>query len=320
MTKPRPSDVFFFSCPRTLSNLFVKLLSQQQGWEESGYYMHNAFLYGLENWSKEPDAVASPEQRQEFIKQLRESFVKMEEARETAHKNGNALFLKSHINQVWEPSPIFEATKGGEYAAEFTLADDPAAAPPRTNPTLLADEYLTSFVPVFLVRHPALILDSWYRTEARAGHTPDLRLMTRVRSLSPELTRQMYDWYAKLVADSDRELAPGSRGVPIVVDADDILEGDTVHRLAKTIGMDPAQVLESWESKPTDGLIPMVKSYVQGIWESTGIDKSKSSKFLDVEEKYKSWYELYGDEVGDHLVNLTKEFLPAYEYLKSKKM
>lgn len=185
---------------------------------------------------------------------------------------------------------------------------------------MLADDFLASFVPVFLVRHPALVLDSWYRTELRAGSPPNLALTTRTNAMAFNLARELYDWYAKLVANSDKELAVGNPGVPIVVDADDILEGDTVRRLTETLGMDPKQVLQSWESKSTDGLIPMMKSYVEGIWESTGIDTSKSSKGLDLEAKYKSWHELYGDEVGDFLENKTKEFLPDYEYLKSKTM
>ncbi|OAA67729.1 hypothetical protein LEL_10352 [Akanthomyces lecanii RCEF 1005] len=321
MTKSRPSDVIFLSCPRTLSNLLVKLLSEQEGWEESGYYLHNAYLYGQEQFNQSADAEAPPETRKEFVRQLREGFAKMEAARETAHSNGNALFLKSHVAQIWEPSTLFEATKGGEYAAEFTLSDEPPAAP-RTNPTMLTDEFLLSFVPVFLVRHPALMVDSWWRTETRAGSPPDLTLTTRQRGHGLGLARQLYDWYAALGAasDDDGALVPGSRAVPIVVDADDILEGDTVHRLAETVGMDPAQVLESWEAKSTEGLVPMHKSYVQGIWESTGIDKSKSARFMDLEAKYRGWRELYGDEVGNAMAKVTESYMPDYEYLKSKKM
>ncbi|XWW97827.1 hypothetical protein V2A60_005814 [Cordyceps javanica] len=323
MTKPRPSDVFFLSCPRTLSNLLVKLLSQQQGWEESGYYLHNAYMYAYENFSQSVDAEAPPEKRQEYVRQLRESFAKMEAAREAAHNNGNALFLKSHCAQIWEPSILFEATKDGEYAAEFTLFDEPpGAAPPRTNPTMLTDAYLLSFVPVFLVRHPALMVDSWWRTETRAGSPPDPALTTRARAHGLGLARQLYDWYAGLAAASDDEAAtaPGRPGVPIVVDADDVLEGDAVHRLARTVGMDPAQVLESWAPRSTEGLVPLHKSYVQGIWESTGVDKSKSARCLDLEAKYRGWRETYGDEVGGFMVKLTESYLPDYEYLKSKRL
>lgn len=324
MTKPRPPDVFFFSCPRTLSNLLVKLLSQQQGWEGSGYYLHAAYIYALRNFSYSVDAEAPPEKRQEYVRQLREGFAKMEAARETAHRNGNASFLKSHCAQIWKPSSLYEATKNGQFAAEFTLFDDddaPLAA--HTNPTMLPDTYLLSFVPIFLVRHPALMVDSWIRAETRAGHAPDPSLTTRARSLGLGLARSLYDWYARAVLESasasDEEL-PGCKGVPIVLDADDVLEGGTVRRLAAVIGMDPAQVLRGWEAQSTEGMVPLDKSYMQGIYESTGIDTSKSARRLDTEAMYRSWRETYGEEVGEYMVKVTESYLPDYEYMKSKKM
>lgn len=338
MTKQRPHDVFFLSNPRTLSNLFVKLLSAQSGFEESGYYLHNGFEYALRNFGWVVGAKAEPEMRQEFVRLLREGYGKLLDARESAHNNvksnhppkprlrlfnidpqGNAMFLKSHVNQIWEPSPFYEGTRSGEYAAEFTLTEQPPAVP-SSNPTMLTDDFLTSFVPVFLIRHPVLVVDSWYRTDVRAGITPDLALTCRKNGLSYEFTRKLYDWYVGLVADSDTAMRPGDKAFPLVLDADDVVEGGVVQRFAKTVGMDPEQVLSSWEAKSTEGLDSIKKSYVQGIWESTGVDKSKSSKFLDVEAKYKSWRELYGKEVGDYLVALSEEFMPDYEYMKSKKM
>jgi hypothetical protein len=62
MTKSRPADVFFFSCPRTLSNLLVQLLSGQTGWETASYALHDAFQYGLCNLS-DRDVEPSAEKR-----------------------------------------------------------------------------------------------------------------------------------------------------------------------------------------------------------------------------------------------------------------
>ncbi|KAM0669279.1 hypothetical protein MY8738_004311 [Beauveria namnaoensis] len=342
MTKPRPSDVFFFSCPRTLSNLLVKLLSQQQGWEGSGYYFHSACIYAVENFSCSVDAEAPPEKRQEFVRQLREGFAKMEAARDKAHRNGNALFLKNHCAQIWKPSFLYEATKNGQFAAEFTLDDDDDDddddAPPRahTNPTMLTDAYLVSFVPIFLIRHPALMVDSWFRASTRAGHPPDPCLTTRARGRGLGLARELYDWYAARLlttATSDESRSrsrsssspptpptPGCKGVPIVVDADDVLEGDTVPRLTAVIGMDPAQVLRGWEAQSTEGMVPLDKSYMQGICDSTGIDTSKSARRLDIDAMYRSWRETYGHEVAEYMVKVTESNLPDYEYMKSKKM
>ncbi|KAM3501775.1 hypothetical protein MY10362_005290 [Beauveria mimosiformis] len=325
MTKPRPSDVFFFSCPRTLSNLLVKLLSQQEGWEGSGYYFHSARMYAVENFSYSADV--PPEKRQEFVRQLREGFAKMEAAREKAHRNGNALFLKNHCSQIWKPSSLYEATKNGQFAAEFTLDDDASPAA-HTNPTMLTDTYLVSFVPIFLVRHPALMVDSWFRTSTRAGHPPDPCLTTRARGRGLGLMRALYDWYVArlMTATSDEEQSPpppptpGCKGVPIVVDADDVLEGDTVARLTAIIGMDPAQVLREWEAQSTEGMVPLDKSHMQDLCDSTRIDTSKSARRLDIKAIYRSWRETYGEEVADYMVKVTESYLPDYEYMKSKKM
>ncbi|OAA37498.1 hypothetical protein BBO_07528 [Beauveria brongniartii RCEF 3172] len=255
MTKPHPSDVFFFSCPRTLANLLVKLLSQQQGWKGSGCYFHSARMYAVENFSYLVDAEAPPEKRQEVTPSS-----------------------SKPLRAIWKPSSLYEATKNGQFAAEFTLDDD---APPaaHTNPTMLADTYLVSFVPIFLVHHPALMVDSWFRASTRASHPPDPCLTTRA----------LYDWYAArlITATSDEEQSPptptpGCKGVPIVVDADDVLEGDTVARLTAIIGMDPAQVLREWEAQSTEVMVPLDKSYMQDLCDSTGIDTSKSARRLDI--------------------------------------
>ncbi|KGQ06936.1 hypothetical protein BBAD15_g7724 [Beauveria bassiana D1-5] len=338
MTKPRPSDVFFFSCPRTLSNLLVKLLSQQQGWEGSGYYFHSACMYAVENFSYSVDAEAPPEKRQEFARQLREGFAKMEAARDKAHRNvRQRLVPKKPLRANLET--LFPVRSHQERPIRRRIHPRRRRRRrPHTNPTMLTDAYLVSFVPIFLIRHPALMVDSWFRASTRAGHPPDPCLTTRA-SIDPCLTtrargrglglaRELYDWYAAMLlttATSDESRSPppptlGCKGVPIVVDADDVLEGDTVPRLTAVIGMDPAQVLRGWEAQSTEGMVPLDKSYMQGICDSTGIDTSKSARRLDIEAMYRSWRETYGDEVAEYMVKVTESDLPNYEYMKSKKM
>lgn len=86
MAKSRPADVFFLTCPRTLSNLLVKLLSEQTGWEHLGYFLHGAFQYGLGNLT-ECDVKPAEEKIQEYLTKLRAGYQKMLAARENAHEN-----------------------------------------------------------------------------------------------------------------------------------------------------------------------------------------------------------------------------------------
>ncbi|KAM3431533.1 hypothetical protein MY4824_007052 [Beauveria thailandica] len=158
---------------------------------------------------------------------------------------------------------------------------------------MLPDNYFVSFVPIFLVRHPALVVDSWFRASTTACHPPDPCLTARARCTT---------------------------GVPIVVDADDVLEGDTVPRLTAVIGMDPAQVIRGWEAQSTEGMVPLDKSYMQGICDLTGIDTFKSARRLDIDDMYRSWRETYGEEVAEYIAKVTESYLPDYDYMKSKKI
>ncbi len=200
-----------------------------------------------------------------------------------------------------------------------------AFALPRTNPTLLSDEMPLSFAPVFLIRHPALVVESYYRA-IDFPSAPDLWRSNAPWSTSLHFTRALFEWYeaAALSSPSAATAEAGklsrSKTHPIVVDADDILESDTVQRLAEMIDMDPEQILQQWDAQSTEGLDPGKKRYVKGPWDSTGIDMSKSSRGLDLETKFGSWNELHGVDVGEALADLTKGQMGDYMWLKSRKI
>lgn len=208
-------------------------------------------------------------------------------------------------------------------ASAFTVEPEASSsASTGTNPTMLSDEMLLSFVPVLLIRHPALVVDSYYRAKG-FSNVADLCQSYVTYSTSMHFTRALFEWYAATAASKSASAAVdiqlARKWYPILIDADDILEGDTVQRLAKAIGMDPDQILEQWEARSTDGLEPKKRRFVQGMWGSTRIDKSKSSKGLDLEAKFKSWNELYGMEVGKVLADLTNSHMRDYLWLKSHK-
>ncbi len=223
--------------------------------------------------------------------------------------------------EVTNPSPFFASFRSetcpSTVAAEL---ESSLSSSPRTNPTLLSDDTLLSFAPVFLIRHPALVAESYYRAKGSLS-AADLRQSNAPFSTNLRFTRALYEWYEAAAAsppatDSNSQ----RRRRPILVDADDLLEGDTVQRLATALGMDPAQILRQWEPQSTEGLAPDKKPFVQDMWESTCIDKSKSAKGLDLEAKLKSWNELHGDEMGKVLADLTVSRMEDYMWLKSRKL
>ncbi|KAM3483287.1 hypothetical protein MY8738_003362 [Beauveria namnaoensis] len=173
-------------------------------------------------------------------------------ARKNAHENGRAFFTKSHIVELVNPSLFFAGLQSDASPSTVSVElQTLLSSASRTNPTLLSDETLLSFVPLFLIRHPALVVDSWYRAK---GHPPVVVLRESLLvpySVGVQLTRALFDWYTVAAASSSvsataacTNMLLGRKSYPIVVDADDLLQGDTVQRLARTIGMDPAQILQ----------------------------------------------------------------------------
>jgi hypothetical protein len=100
MTKSRPADVFFLSCPRTLSNLLVKLLSEQAGWETASYHLHDAFQYGLYNLN-DRDVERPAENLNQYVEMLRAGYQKMLAAREDAHKKVSLSSIKDDMSVLY---------------------------------------------------------------------------------------------------------------------------------------------------------------------------------------------------------------------------
>lgn len=189
----------------------------------------------------------------------------------------------------------------------------------KTNPTFLPDYILTSVIPIFTIRHPALVVESWYRTESRALEPHTSAKIWRFLP-SYDFLREVYDWFLQRCP----EQMQGNRGQgpfhPIIIEADDILEeNQTIEKLCKLINMESALVPSEWDVQelPTDAYI---RSYVQGLFTSTSIDKSKSGKGLDLQHKYQDWRDEFGTETADYLITLTERDLANYFYLREKRL
>lgn len=221
---------------------------------------------------------------------------------------GKSCFFKNHTMSTFDPSALSHEIYGGEKAPAMTLSDNEA---PKTNPTLFSDDFCRTWTPVFLIRHPAQMVESFYRAEARV-HPVNLERKENQTYISLGYSRQLYDWY---INNSDIK--------PIVLEADDVLEeGPSMTRMCEQVGMDPARLVHSWaakEVKDTD-VNPFLKSYMEGLWQSTGIDKSKMSKGLTVDGKYLQWKNELGDEIADKLRDMVDKAMDDYNYLYARKL
>lgn len=234
------------------------------------------------------------------------------------------LFIKNHVVQIWEPSRLSQSIWGDALPPPFpfpgSTTDDDTTLTARTNPTILSDAFLNSIQPVFIVRHPALAFESWYRTESGSGTgTVDISDRSWGFYMSYTYSRQLYDWFASQAAEaSDGDAAP-----LILVDADDIINETSITKLCQLCGMDPSLLRTQWDvTAPKDGedVTQRHLSYMGGLWNSTSIDKSKTSEAVELDDKHQKWVTEFGQVVADELRKRSEEAMDDYLYLKSKRL
>lgn len=185
----------------------------------------------------------------------------------------------------------------------------------KTNPTIFPDAYLKAWSPVFLIRHPALAFESWYRAESSA-RTIDLSDRSWAFFTSFQYSRQLHDWFLEN-ASHDEPTA-----IPAVVEADDMLENPlTIVKLCDFLGMDPKYILNKWDTiKAPEGAGRRELSFMTTYWSSTTIDKSKTSHGLDLCSKRQLWKDEFGAKTANELWQLVEAAMPDYLYLKNRKI
>lgn len=225
-------------------------------------------------------------------------------------KNHNHL-IKNHVAHVWKRELLWQNIYPGNQSDSY-VRDDPSTHD--VNPTVFADNFFKTWQPIVLIRHPALVFESWYRAEIRVR---PINILDKSWELYVTLRylRQLYDWLSTR-AYSGQSLPP------VVMDADDIMaNGAAMQKLCLLCGMDPSLVRSEWGTLDTGKVLSTRhESYMSGFWNSKGIDKSRIAEGLDLERKYAAWNEEFGGEVTAQMKLWVEEAMPDYEYLKSQSL
>jgi hypothetical protein len=186
--------------------------------------------------------------------------------------------------------------------------DQPAS--PHTNPTSLPDHFLLSMQPIFLIRHPALMLPSYLRASKLIRpdvHPSDPRSAIH---MTLRYTRELYDWYLENAIDG-RE----SR----VIDADDVMTNPAaVRQLCTETGLDPDALQYEWEEVVDNR--PKWKVFTARINASKGIIEGLDARSLDVEMEMKKWVNEWGEDEAESLARYVEGAMGDYEYLKGKRV
>jgi hypothetical protein len=319
---------WLLTCPRTASNLLVKMLNlNEQGVRPAhhgGYFylptVEKHFLLEkkpIDTWTEEEHASTDGN-----IQQCSQRFLDYIAA---AEQEGQKVFVKEHSIMLNHPRAENHYLNGSKETRAITEATPipikgiPEPTRSQFNLTLFPDEFLKTWNPTFLIRHPALMIPSLYRT---CKCEMDFNGISRPKQepCPTELTlrwhRTLYEFFAEHFANDSVW--------PIVLDADDIMMSpQLVSKYAKLAGLDDSKVLRSWEKaeeKEVNKLSTIEQRMLSSINASTTIDSSKIAGNVDIDQEVVKWTKEFGEGEAKKLEKWVRDAMPDYEFMHSKRM
>lgn len=313
--------LLFISTPRTASNLFVKILNlDAQGVRPSGlggyFFMPASRQRG--ELQRKPISQWTEDEVKSTIEAQQECFDKLQDYIEKAEEEKQLIFVKEHaallnhpfIESAWlygqgssrEPTPL--VPRGAASSTRSTL-----------NKTCLSDEFLATWKPTFLIRHPAMIYTSMFRIFRLEGW--ERKRDSPARDLARHWQRALYDFYDKEIYDKDSDW-------PIILDADDIMiYPELLAKYARIVGFNEEKLIFSWDKateEEVNRLPPQSQVAVSYLNASNKVDLNKVAGDIDIAQEAAKWREEFGEEDGAEIERLVQACMPDYEYMRSKRL
>ncbi|KAI1439188.1 hypothetical protein GGR50DRAFT_684948 [Xylaria sp. CBS 124048] len=319
---------WLLTSPRTASNLLIRILNlDAQGVPAArlgGYFFFPNALTRVKMCVR-PVSEWTPEEYAEVNEAAKGCFRALQNHVEAAEAAGHKVFIKEHIGficsvysdaEVFNGGPVENARPPGSIEPMHGLTTATQSA---LNFTCLPDEFLKTWHPTFLIRHPAMQLPSNYRTaltevkmDGVGRHKPELYETEGTL----KFVRGLHDFYVNHF---------GKDSIwPLVLDADDIIETpEIVAKYAGLVGLDASKLKLSWDKitqEKYEQLIPAEKVMLSTIHASTGIIKEKAAGNIDIDVEAVKWRAEFGEEGAKNLVRWVRQMMPDYEYLRSRRL
>lgn len=354
MESNQPRRFYLLTHPRTASNLLVRILALDQQpnvqWRErGGYFFLNTIIAtgalglrgrNVDEWTDEEKA------------QIRESYQKdfdeLEQHIVSAEADGKIVFVKEHSYFLGDPTyqPGRTQIKDDvpftvKVPSRYNSADHQVPSK-GNNKTILPEGFIRTWLPIFLIRHPALVFPSQYRArrsiqQRMKTSSSSARIVGSVqRQSGMDLfwQRHLYDWYAdyyhhlNLSRSSRAKPGPSDEPTwPIVLDADDIIDDEShvlITRLCSLVGLDASKLRFSWDPAAEEdlaGVDDLQKVFLSTLTESNGIRRDKSAAKIDnIDEEAKKWRAEFGESAGGMIERCVRDAMPDYEFLRSKRL
>lgn len=324
--------------PRTASNMLVRILAlgdqPNVAYRESGGYffmplivlMRELKVQGkhIEQWTKD--------EKDQVMHSCQRCFNELQAHLDSAEVEGKMVFIKEHSYFITEPTAHTEflygqnSVKESSWTVQIPSSYGPQATRTGLNKTVLPDEFLHIWRPIFLIRHPALAFPSFYRTildldGEDAVNSEEERI---VSGMTLHWTRTLYDWYVQHLSSSGPE-SDGNVTWPLVIDADDIMtEPEVVIKLCEIVGLDSTKLRFTW-SPATQGELDQISNHttrrmLSTLLASAGVMKWKTAAHLEIETEAWTWREEFGEVGGAKIEKLVRAAMPDYEFLKAKRL
>ena len=167
---------------------------------------------------------------------------------------GKSAWISEHSALLMNHKIVYGHLDGHEYTPEDL----------GPNPTCVPDWLFDTCKPIIVIRHPARMIPSFYKTMSAMSYNlpgdEDFYLCTSLR-------------YSRMLHDLFR--AQGREA--IVVDGDDVIwrTQEMTSNVCNVLGIDPEGVKEQWEptaaeQRPTH---PIIAGFTTTIHESTGVER-----------------------------------------------
>lgn len=320
-----PRRLFLFDHCRTTSNLFIKVLGDDPNICKISYPFFYAFKYGPEIV---PGGSLFDDRGSNDLKETyQEAFDRMTAAITTAEKEGKTPLIKEHVFYFNDPRvaaanmPLCSTPRDGKASRTPTILDkDGSTVLSPTNPTLLPDRFLRSISPIFLFRHPARLVPSYYRASKAAGKKYGIHDDAFSVGASLRWLRLLHDWYTNgkpTVANENTENG-GISPWPIVIDSDDYIhEPRILQKLCAVAGLDPNYIRYEWDAVPAAGRRGQHPAFLDALQASRGLEVPATRDCeIDLEEERAKLVEEFGEHVGATLAHYVDLAMADYLHLR----
>ncbi|KAI1822021.1 hypothetical protein F4861DRAFT_421891 [Xylaria intraflava] len=305
------------TAPRTASSLLIRILNLDKQnvrpAHQGGYFFFPSVIGRVRLYGKPPKEW-TPQEYANVNELERHCLKNLQNHVEASEAAGQRVYVKEHagfLNSIYTDA---EQMGGAPVEREPTYATQS-----KLNLTCLPDEYLKTWHPTFLIRHPAMLIPSLYRT-AQTGIKTDGAGRPTTEPLEQEGTmtvvRTLYDFYVEYFGESSEW--------PLILDADDVITSpELMIKYAGLVGLDADKLQFTWErmSKEEEARLMRPDRVMLGtINSSTGLIKEKAAGNIDIDAEAVKWRAEFGDAGGKKIERWVRQMMPDYEYMRSRRL